>query len=144
MIEKLAYNEQTVAKMIGVTVKKLRDWRDDVAVLPFVTVGRGKAIYRVGDVHELLAKKGTQAFDDAVNYKAKCPRRSYRSIAARALGRPLKTNEVVHHINGDKKDNRNCNLLICTDSYHRWLHWRMSLAFQSKLLPSPLSYTDRR
>jgi len=51
--------------------------------------------------------------------------REYRFIARCVLGHELPSKAVVHHVNEDEHDNRNCNLVICEDRYyHRLLHLR--------------------
>ena len=50
------------------------------------------------------------------------PVREHRWIAEQHIGRKLLPTEHVHHINGDKLDNRVENLRVLTDSEHMSLH----------------------
>lgn len=47
----------------------------------------------------------------------------HRVVAAQQLGRPLEPGEVVHHLNGDKKDARPENLLVLQADEHIWVEW---------------------
>lgn len=53
-------------------------------------------------------------------------------IVEKVLGRKMKKGEVVHHINGNGLDNRNGNLLVCSNPYHGFLHQKMSLLYQQE------------
>jgi hypothetical protein len=46
----------------------------------------------------------------------------HRVIAERKLGRFLHEDEVVHHLNGDKLDNRPENLHVCDSVEHGRIH----------------------
>lgn len=50
--------------------------------------------------------------------------RPYIKIVEKALGRPLR-DEVVHHVDLDRTNDRNGNLVVCPDqAYHMLLHRR--------------------
>lgn len=51
----------------------------------------------------------------------------HRLIMQEILGRPLTRKEFVHHINGDKKDNRPENLEVISAREHNILHGCINL-----------------
>ena len=68
----------------------------------------------------------------------------HRKIAEKALERPFKKGEVVHHINCDSLDNRNENLLICSSSYHAWLHKEMGTQYAKRFLDTKQAVHQHR
>lgn len=77
-----------------------------------VLASNGYILIRVGTGHHLSDVRG-YAYE-------------HRIVAEKKSGRRLNGGEVVHHINGDRKDNRPSNLAIVNGNAEHFVHHRKS------------------
>lgn len=85
--------------------------KNDVYIPVKKVPGRRGAYFNVHGYVLIQVKRGTFSLE-------------HRVIVERVLGRKLKYDEEINHINGVKYDNRNRNLFVSSRAYHEAWHRR--------------------
>jgi len=75
------------------------------------------------DVREKLRNSRLDS-GEGKTYAKTYGRHTHRIVAEQMLGRPLKKGEIVHHIDGNKRNNDPSNLMVMTQSEHCRLHFK--------------------
>lgn len=117
--EALGFKESEIAFILGITRMGLWKVRQRLNCPQLSRSDRG--LYRNGDSREQRRAKQREY---SKRYREEHPGKAsryaiqIRRIFVEAVGRYPRKNEVVHHVDGNLKNNSRNNLVICTHKYH--------------------------
>lgn len=116
-----------IAKKYGVTVTSVARWMKQYNLeYRHTSYINGKSHNAAGYILIFIGKGKPGTTKTGYAYE-------HRVVMEKILGRPLDSDEVVHHINGDKADNRPENLCVTRRGPHRSLHTGMKSLTLSKV-----------
>ncbi len=79
---------------------------------------------RMTDKVKEKIRKARLGSGSGTGYEKTFGRHTHRVVAEQTIGRPLLKGEIVHHIDGNKRNNDPSNLKVMTQSEHCKLHFR--------------------
>ncbi len=100
-------------------------WWAEWTVKELNITGHSKG-HKAPHLSELNKKTAIQPQDKKEKYTINKKERKHRKIMEKFLGKRLAKDEVVHHKNGIRNDNRIENLMVLTQSEHAKLHWQLA------------------
>ena len=121
--------KKTAEHRAAISEGQRRAWQTKRTRLPLGTTRRDAHGYTLVKVH---AGKGRWALQHAL-------------VMEKIIGRPLARTELIHHINGDRGDNRPENLYLCRSrSHHNAVHGSQDTALRLLLAAGYVRFTDGR